>query len=64
MISFTICIRLQYHFGDQPKQNVVRDVCDLHVREAKCMHALVRKFQGNEPLGRTLYKREYKIDLK
>ena len=64
MISFTTFIRLQYHYGNQAKENVVGDVCSLHVKEAKCMRALVGKFQGNGPLGRTLYKREYKIDLK
>lgn len=40
------------------------DVCGQHVREAKCIHDLVGKFQGNGPVGRTLYKRDYKMDLK
>jgi len=62
MISFTICIRLQYHYGNQTKEDVVGDVCGLRAREANCMHALVGKFQGNRPLGRTLYKRLYKIE--
>jgi hypothetical protein len=42
----------------------VGDVCGLHVREAKYMHALFGKFQGNGQFGRTLYKTEYKMELK
>jgi len=53
MIIFTTFIRLQYHYGNQAKEDVVGDVCSLHVKEAKCMCALVGKFLGNGPLGRT-----------
>jgi hypothetical protein len=34
------------------------------VSEAKSIHALVGIFQENGQLGRTLYKRDYKMDLK